>query len=152
MGFIDDVVVNAKSAAEIVGKTAGKIVDVSKLKINSAEVNADIKEEFEALGRYVYENARVFHSDDVEMAAKMARIDVLKEQASSIQKELLDKQNKTSCPSCGKMSPVGVSFCSVCGTKLDTKDVAEAAPQEQPKTEEKPAEEKAAEDTNSTEE
>ena len=40
MGILDDVVVNAKSAAEAVGKKAGQLVDVSKLRINLAELNA----------------------------------------------------------------------------------------------------------------
>ena len=39
MGILDDVVINAKSAAEAVGKKAGQIVDVSKLRINVAELN-----------------------------------------------------------------------------------------------------------------
>ncbi len=128
MGFIDDVVVNAKSAAEIVGKTAGKIVDVSKLKINLAEVNSEIKEGYENLGKYVYEHLRTQLSDDAEATAKMVGIDNLNEQAESIKKELMDKQNKVSCPQCGKLSPIGVSFCSDCGAKLVTEPEVSEAP------------------------
>lgn len=54
MGILDDVVINAKSAAEAVGKKAGQIVDVSKLRINVAELNAEISKRYEALGEYVY--------------------------------------------------------------------------------------------------
>ena len=39
MGIFDDVVVNAKSAAQTVGKMAGQFVDMSKLRINMAELN-----------------------------------------------------------------------------------------------------------------
>ena len=42
MGILDDVVINAKTAAEAVGKKAGQIVDVSKLRFNVAELNAEI--------------------------------------------------------------------------------------------------------------
>ncbi len=126
MGFIDDVVVNAKSAAEMVGKTAGKIVDVSKLKINLAEINAEIKESYEALGKYVYENSRTLFSEDTEAVAKINAIDDFIAQAEAIKKDLMDKQNKLSCPKCGKLSGVGVSFCSECGTKLVEPPVAPA--------------------------
>ena len=37
MGIFDDVVVNAKSAAQTVGKMAGQFVDMSKLRINMAQ-------------------------------------------------------------------------------------------------------------------
>ena len=42
MGILDDVVINAKPAAEAVGKKAGQIVDVSKLRFNVAELNAEM--------------------------------------------------------------------------------------------------------------
>ena len=58
MGILDDVVINAKTAAEAVGKKAGQIVDVSKLRFNVAELNAEISKRYEALGEYVYENCR----------------------------------------------------------------------------------------------
>ena len=37
MGLFEDVVVNAKSAVDVVGKKASKIVDVSKLRISAAD-------------------------------------------------------------------------------------------------------------------
>ena len=42
MGIFDDVVVNAKSAAQTVGKMAGQFVDMSKLRINMSELNGEI--------------------------------------------------------------------------------------------------------------
>ena len=83
MGILDDVVINAKTAAEAVGKKAGQIVDVSKLRFN-----------------------------------KMAEIDELVNQRNILTKELVDKQNKVVCPSCGKQSPITASYCSSCGAKL----------------------------------
>lgn len=118
MGILDDVVVNAKSAAEAVGKKAGQIVDVSKLRINSAELNSEISKRYETLGQYVYENCRDTLSEDAEVVGKMAEIDDLKAQHAAVQKELGEKQNKVVCPTCGKHSPSSALFCSNCGTKL----------------------------------
>ena len=88
MGIFDDVVVNAKSAAEAVGRKAGQLVDVSKLRIGAAEVNAEITKRYETLGQYVYENCRELTAADPEAVGKMAEIDELKAQATAIAKEL----------------------------------------------------------------
>ena len=109
MGILDDVVINAKTAAEAVGKKAGQIVDVSKLRFNVAELNAEISKRYEALGEYVYENCREALAEDAESVGKMAEIDELVNQRNILTKELVDKQNKVVCPSCGKQSPITAS-------------------------------------------
>ena len=43
MGILDDVVVNAKTAATVVGKRRGKS-DLSKLRFHAADINGEIKE------------------------------------------------------------------------------------------------------------
>ena len=58
MGIFDDVVVNAKSAAQTVGKMAGQFVDMSKLRINMAELNGEITKRYQELGRFIYEARR----------------------------------------------------------------------------------------------
>lgn len=118
MGILDDVVINAKSAAEAVSKKAGQIVDASKLRINAAELSAEISKRFEALGQYVYESCRESLAADAEVVGKMAEIDELKAQHETVTKAISDKQNKVICPNCGKQSPNNVQFCSNCGTKL----------------------------------
>ena len=50
MGILEDVVINAKSAANAVGKSATKLYDLSKLKVSAADLNGDINKHFEALG------------------------------------------------------------------------------------------------------
>lgn len=118
MSILDDVVINAKSAAEAVGRKAGQLVDVSKLRISAAEINAEIAKRYEVLGQYVYECSRSTLSADPEAAGQMTEIDELKAQQAAIAKELGDKQNKVFCPVCGKQSPTSAIFCSACGAKL----------------------------------
>ena len=86
MGILDDVVINAKTAAEAVGKKAGQIVDVSKLRFNVAELNAEISKRYEALGEYVYENCREALAEDAESVGKMAEIDELVNQRNILTK------------------------------------------------------------------
>ena len=122
MGILDDVMINAKTAAEVVGKKAGQIVDVSKLRFNVAELNAELSKRYEALGEYIYENCRECLAEDAESVGKMAEIDELVNQRNALTKELVDKQNKVVCPVCAKQSPITASFCSNCGAKLDSEE------------------------------
>lgn len=119
MGIFDDIVVNAKSAAESVGKHAEKIVDTSKLRVNLAEINSEIEENFEELGKFVYENCKEALADEVEATGKIVAIDELKAQADAVNKALLEMQNKKICPECGAERHTGDLFCSSCGAKLD---------------------------------
>ena len=137
MGIFDDVVINAKSAAEAVGRKAGQLVDVSKLRIGAAEVNAEITKRYEILGQYVYDNCRQALAIDPEAVGKMTEIDELKAQATAIAKELNDKTNKLACPVCGKLCNNVDAFCSGCGAKL----VVEPQPEEQPAQEAAPQDE-----------
>ena len=127
MGILDDVVINAKSAAEAVSKKAGQLVDASKLRIAAAELSAEISTRYEALGQLVFESHREKLSEDAELSGMMAEIDELKEQHAAVTKELNDKQNKVVCPTCGKRSSNTVKFCSNCGTKLAADEPEETA-------------------------
>lgn len=131
MGILDDVVVNAKSAAETVGKTASMLVDVSKLRINLSELNGEISKRKQLLGEYVYDNCHDTSLGDVELAGKIAEIDELMERVQSINKMLLEKQNKAVCPVCGKMSIATAYFCSNCGAKLEKEEPVEEEPVQQ---------------------
>lgn len=136
MGILDDVVINAKSAAEAVGKKAGQLVDASKLRISAAELNAEISKRYEALGQYVFEECREKLGQDAEAMGKAAEIDELKAQLAAVQKELSDKQNKVICPCCGKQSPSAAQFCSNCGARLGAAEPqapVENEPTEEPK-------------------
>ena len=136
MGILDDVVINAKSAAEAVGKKAGQLVDASKLRISAAEISAEISKRYEALGQFVFESCREKLSGDEELGGMMAEIDELKVQHAAVIKELNDKQNKVVCPTCGKRSSNTVKFCSNCGTKLAVDEPEESAEEPAEETEE----------------
>ena len=57
MAIFDDVVVNAKSAAAVVSKKAGTIIDFSKLRISLASLRSELSKQYSALGEAVYNNA-----------------------------------------------------------------------------------------------
>lgn len=138
MGILDDIVVNARTAAEAVSRQVGQVVDASKLRISAAEINAEVSKRYEALGEYVYENLREVLAGEAEAVGKFAEIDELKAQAEVIARELMDKQNKVVCPVCGKTMPIGSAYCSSCGAKLAEEPAAQK--EEDVSADEKPAE------------
>ena len=117
MGIFDDVVVNAKSAAQTVGKMAGQFVDMSKLRINMAELNGEI----------IYEAKKAGSADEAELADQIAGIDDLYAQLSAVSAQYASMQDKVTCPACGKKMPTDSMFCSHCGAKLEN---APAEPEE----------------------
>ena len=90
MGLFEDVVINAKTAANAVGKKAGQLVDVSKLKISAAELNIEINKKYEALGKAVYD-AKKADSDSADLVAEaMVAIDELQEQLDALNEQIKD--------------------------------------------------------------
>ena len=59
-------------------------MDVSKLRINVAELNAEISKRYEALGEYVYETCREQLAEDAEAVGKMAELDELVNQRNAV--------------------------------------------------------------------
>ena len=127
MGIFDDVVVNAKSAAQTVGKMAGQFVDMSKLRINMSELNGEITKRYQELGRFIYEAKKAGSADEAELADQIAGIDDLYAQLSAVSAQYASMQNKVTCPACGKQMPTDSMFCSHCGAKLEN---AQAEPEE----------------------
>ena len=132
MGIFDDVVVNAKSAAQTVGKMAGQFVDMSKLRINMSELNGEITKRYQELGRFIYEAKKAGSADEAELADQIAGIDDLYAQLSAVSAQYASMQNKVTCPACGKKMPTDSMFCSHCGAKLEN------APAELPKQSRRP--------------
>lgn len=118
MGLFEDVVVNAKSAVDIVGKKAGQIVDVSKLRINAADLNNEISKRFESLGRTIYEEKKTENDSSELISECVAAIDDLYEQLDAVNEQLVTMRAKSICRSCGQENSQDAVYCSRCGHKL----------------------------------
>lgn len=119
MSIIDDVVVNAKSVADVVGKKAGQIIDVSKLKLTAAEINSEISKKYEALGRYTYELCANDELDKAKLEEKLWEIKELEHQLANIKKSIASQSNKVVCNVCGYENQKGSLYCNRCGTSLE---------------------------------
>lgn len=142
MSVFDDVVVNAKSAANAVGKQASKLMDLSRLRLSAADLNGEINKKFKALGRTVYD-ARKAGADSADAVAEAsAEIDELMEQLEAVNAQLASAHAKVVCGYCGQENAQEAVYCSKCGHRLFEEKPAEHAEEEQPAAEEKSDEEK----------
>ena len=132
MGLFEDVVVNAKSAVSVVGKKAGQIVDISKLRFNAADINNEISKRFESLGRVVYDAEKTENNSSELVSECVKAIDDLYDQLDAINEQIAVLKNRVKCKSCGFENAQDAIYCNKCGTKL-AGDEEQAA--EKPKNE-----------------
>lgn len=118
MGLFEDVVVNARTAVNVVGKKASQIVDVSKLRISAADLNSEISKRFEAVGRTVYEAKKTGNDTSDLIAESVTAIDDLYEQLDAVNDQLSAARAKLVCKNCGQENTQGSVYCSKCGQKL----------------------------------
>jgi rRNA maturation endonuclease Nob1 len=116
MAIFDDVVVNAKSAAAVVSKKAGTIIDLSKLRISLASLRSELNKQYVALGEAVYNNEPIDEIDAIKAA-----IDEVKQNIDDVEKILDASRNTITCPACGQKLPKSAQFCSTCGTQIPKK-------------------------------
>lgn len=126
MGILEDVVINAKSAANAVGKGATKLYDLSKLRISAADLNGDINKHFEALGRIVYDGKQTGEDNSALIADSVKIIGELYESLAAINHQIDELKNLVKCPKCGFENAVGSSYCNCCGAKIVQEPVPES--------------------------
>lgn len=127
MGVLEDVVINAKSAAETVGKEAGRLVDISRLRFSAAEIQKEISKKLENLGRIVYDSRKSGSAVDISFDEQTAAIDLLYQKLDEVNEKINVLRRKTVCPKCGFDNAEDSVFCSRCGTKLGEEEAAPAA-------------------------
>ena len=118
MNTFDDFVAGAKEAAQQIGNKAGKIYDVSKLKLSAADVNNEISRRFEALGKALYRSRK--DGTDIEqlLAENISGIDSAYERLERINQKIAEMKERSICPGCGVFVDKGDDFCPKCGAKM----------------------------------
>ena len=97
MGLFENIVSNAKQAANVVGKKTGELVDTSKLKLQAVDLNSDIKRNYEALGRAVYESRKQGIDSTEEIDDIIILINEKYDELDEVNEQLSKMSNKTFC-------------------------------------------------------
>ncbi len=118
MGVLEDVLLNAKSAAESVGKKATEIADLSKLKMNASQLSREISNQFEQIGRAVYDAKKSAGNADQAVEQGIEAVDALYHEFNSINEKIDELKKTVTCQGCGAKLEKGDAYCPKCGAKL----------------------------------
>ena len=117
MSIFEDVKINVKAAAEVIGEKAEHLVNVSKYKLNLVEIDRNINKLLLELGKCTY-NAKK-NGDELAVDTVIAELDELYAQRNVIAGEVAYwNNNSVFCPVCGQSCDKDADYCPACGAKL----------------------------------
>lgn len=127
MGFLDELIASAKTVVGKAEKQTDKVVELSKLKYQSAQLSSELKSLYEKLGCAVYammnneyENKELVDSLADEITEVRAALAVVNEKID-------EQMNRRFCPACGAQNVKEAVFCMKCGTRMEPEAEEEPA-------------------------
>lgn len=118
MKAFEEFISKAKGAVDVIGEKAGQLVDVSKQNLKLIDLKSQLKSEFEALGKVVYENYGKENNENPELASRIQSIKLITEEIEKLKMQIAFTKNKILCKSCGHNNEVGSLYCAKCGENL----------------------------------
>ena len=118
MGLFEETVVKAKEIADITGKKAGDILNVSKLRVSAAALRSQISKLYEALGRTYYDMMKDGEPDTVALESLSAEIAERLEELAALKADIARAMGKRVCGACAAPNDVDSLFCRKCGQSL----------------------------------
>ncbi len=108
----------AADAADGVGKKAGELLCVAKLKIRIAETQAEINTALQELGELLYATHTGNPTDSEILLQKLQEVDALKAQIAGLEAQIRREDAAHACPVCAAPVREGDTYCRECGSKL----------------------------------
>lgn len=118
MSIMEDVLFNAKTAVDSVGKKAGRVIDRSKLRLAALDIRSELSKKYRMLGKVCYEASRTGKNYDKGIKQLEDNITELNEQLEKINELLASSEKKIKCPECSTYNAKDAVFCSKCGVRL----------------------------------
>ena len=118
MDIFDDISKNVAKAAKIASQKTGEFINQGKIKFALANLQSDLDELYEELGRLHYDNVSLGVSHSAKEAAVIRKIDSLKADMEILKAEIAREAKETICPECLKTVKKGLSFCPYCGENI----------------------------------
>lgn len=118
MTTFDDVINKAKSVASVAGKKTCDFFEVSKLKIEAAEMEKEMSTLLEGLGRLVYDARKHGESVDILVEECIAKVDEKQVQIAELRTKIDEHQMTIRCKACDTPNADDAMYCKRCGTKL----------------------------------
>lgn len=108
----------AADAAYGVGKKAGELLSVAKLRIRIATLEGSVEECLTELGGMLYATHTGDPTDSETLLVKLQEIDGLKAEIAALNAQLGREREARTCATCGATVKDGDAFCRECGEKL----------------------------------
>lgn len=108
-----------KDTANTAGKKAGEIANKTKIRFALANLQSDLDELYEKLGKLHYDAVVSGISNGTKESAIITKIDSIKADMEILKAEVgtFPKKGKP-CPECGKTIPNSAAFCPYCGKEI----------------------------------
>ncbi len=121
MDIFDNIVNGTLNAANTVSKTTRNIVEISRLRLNAAELNGEILKKYEALGRLVYES----HMDSTDVSDMVSEcvenINEAYRRLDEVNEKIATTMKRRRCTSCSAVNSNDALYCNRCGKRMDNK-------------------------------
>ena len=119
MGIFEDLYIKMRDVIYKVGDKTGKLLNISKIKIEMAEKKNLIFEKYKLIGKYVYDmynNDEKFEFEDI--MDWLGEIKNLKLSMKECERRLHRAQDKLFCSYCNYKNESDAIFCGKCGKKI----------------------------------
>lgn len=123
---IDEILNRAKDMVNVAAKKTNDVVEVSKLKLEAAKLQGELKALYAQLGIEAYDSKKEFLAEDAVCKEIMDEIDALLEKIDAVNETVADRQNTPVCPECGAKTKVEHFYCPICGTPLKEKQAEDS--------------------------
>ena len=130
MGFLDDIIASAKSVVGKAEEQTDKVVELSKLKYQSAQLSSELRSLYEKLGRAVYAMMNEEQGNQELVNSLAEEITEVRAAQAVVEDKLNERLNRRICPSCGAQNVKEAVFCMKCGALLKTEAPAETPAEE----------------------
>lgn len=124
MGFLNKVSEKASVAYKCTTETAGKIAKEAKLKYIINENKSKIEDQYEEIGKKVYQVHIREEEIDLEEYIKeeIGKIDALAQEIKDVENELLELKELKKCLKCGAKVDKNDNYCAKCGNKMNNEE------------------------------
>ncbi len=115
MAFFDGWKDRATDVVQVAGKKVEEAYGATKIKLQIADKQGELRTLYRELGEIVYENAKKNDPDTDAVEDKIAEIEIALEGIAALKGEERELKNQVECPECGEGVDKEANFCPKCG-------------------------------------
>ena len=116
--FISDLKKTLSGTFSKVAKKSGEVVEQSKYSLAISGANSDIKEEYEKIGKLIYNGYRDGSVSSEEVEGHCGKIDEKLAEIEDYRKKINGIKSTKTCSVCRAQVSEDSTFCAKCGEKL----------------------------------